>query len=441
MTRFRTALARLRIALPPLACGAFLGAPLVRWGATGDPVDGIAIAATFVLVSIGCRMSIQAPSKAGDPTTWTLMSAMQFASLMVFGPWVVIPASVAAVLLHCRLAGRPVVACFGNAAIAGTAQVVAAAAFSGLGGSFGHIQLPGDYAPFALGAMAFAVAAELLVAADSCAEQVSEGASVGLVLRNEADGLREYLPASLLETLVGMSLGMVYLLGAWATLVLLAPIASLYLAMRRGVRVAHVTEAALETFANIVDERDRYTFEHSSRVTEYAVMIGRELDFTETQMKSLYWTARLHDLGKIAVENAILNKPGPLDDAEFAVMRTHPVVSARILESFAFDERAADAVRCHHERFDGRGYLRRAAETVPLDAFVIAVADSYDAMTSDRPYRQGMPRERALDEIRANIGTQFHPECARAFLRVMDRRDDLAPGDEQVELDELRDVA
>ncbi|MEO6867235.1 MAG: HD-GYP domain-containing protein, partial [Gaiellales bacterium] len=186
-----------------------------------------------------------------------------------------------------------------------------------------------------------------------------------------------------------------------------------------GNRIQQITDSALDTFATIVDERDRYTFEHSGRVCEYSLRIGRRLGLTERQLEALYWTSRLHDLGKVAIDNAVLNKPGRLDAEEFALMKRHPEVSARILASFSFDEYDADVVRCHHERYDGRGYLNRDRNDVPFEAFIIAVADAFDAMTSHRPYREALPVQIALEEIALGLGTQFHPEVGRAMLEEM----------------------
>jgi HD-GYP domain-containing protein (c-di-GMP phosphodiesterase class II) len=195
--------------------------------------------------------------------------------------------------------------------------------------------------------------------------------------------------------------------------------ASMYMALDRGNRIQQVTELALDTFATIVDERDRYTFEHSDRVCEYSMKIGRALDLTERQLEGLYWTSRLHDLGKVAVDNSILNKPGPLTQEEFEIMKSHPEVSARILASFSFDDYDAEVVRCHHERYDGRGYLKRSREEVPYESFIIAVADAFDAMTSSRSYRSAMSFDEAFEELSRGMGSHFHPEPAKVFLEVM----------------------
>ena len=136
------------------------------------------------------------------------------------------------------------------------------------------------------------------------------------------------------------------------------------------------------------------------------------------QVGRLRWAGRLHDLGKIAVDSSVLNKPGPLDDAEFEAMRRHARLSARLLRRFRLAADEARAVEYHHERYDGRGYYGIHRDDVPLAAFFLAVADSFDAMTSDRAYRPGMSEEDALAEIERCAGTHFHPGVARAFVAM-----------------------
>jgi HD-GYP domain-containing protein (c-di-GMP phosphodiesterase class II) len=205
----------------------------------------------------------------------------------------------------------------------------------------------------------------------------------------------------------------------WASLLVIPPAIALGMGweLRRDARAS--AERALEAFANVVDERDHYTAEHSQRVCDLSMLIAREMGMRGKALDRVYWTSRLHDLGKISVDNSILNKPGRLTDAEFDLIKQHPVVSSRVLGSFSFRRKEAEIVLCHHERFDGNGYLKRAAEQVPIESFIIAVADTYDAMTSDRPYRKALSNDIALDEIARNVGTQFHPEPAEAFLNAM----------------------
>lgn len=283
------------------------------------------------------------------------------------------------------------------------------------GGGPRDLAVPDDYLPLLGSVLVFAIVNEACFIWDTISATDLSRAR----WRDELERLPGNLRTTLLECLVGAGVAVILLVNPWAAPVVLPLAASMYLALDRGNRIQQVTDRALDTFAAIVDERDRYTFEHSDRVCDYAMMIGRGMGLTERQLEALYWTSRLHDLGKVAVDNAILNKPGRLDEQEFEVMKVHPEVSARILASFSFDAYDADVVRCHHERYDGRGYLARPGAEVPLESFIIAVADAYDAMTSHRPYREALDTGIALEEIALGLGTQFHPEVGRVFLVAM----------------------
>ena len=178
------------------------------------------------------------------------------------------------------------------------------------------------------------------------------------------------------------------------------------------------TLRALETFANIVDERDPSTYRHSLRVAGYVDELARALKLPFSEIDRLRWAGRLHDLGKVAVDASLLRKPGRLDRTEWAAMRRHPRLSARLLQRFEFVSTQARAVELHHERMDGGGYYGVGGDDLPLASHFLIVADSFDAMTTDRPYRAGLSHEAALAEIERNTGTQFHPVVAKAFVAV-----------------------
>jgi HD-GYP domain-containing protein (c-di-GMP phosphodiesterase class II) len=176
--------------------------------------------------------------------------------------------------------------------------------------------------------------------------------------------------------------------------------------------------AALETFANIVDERDYSTLGHSHRVAESVRELAEALGLPRSDVRRLWWAGRLHDLGKVAVDAAVLGKPTRLNDVEWAAVRRAPRLSARLLQRFRFAAQQAKAVEYHRERLDGSGYYGARGSDIPLAAHFLIVADSFDAMTSDRPFRRRLTREEALAEIEENAGTQFHPAIAKAFVAV-----------------------
>jgi HD-GYP domain-containing protein (c-di-GMP phosphodiesterase class II) len=205
-------------------------------------------------------------------------------------------------------------------------------------------------------------------------------------------------------------------------------------------RVQRETLRALETFANIVDERDPSTYRHSVRVAAYVDQVARALKLPFSEIDRLRWAGRLHDLGKVAVDSSVLRKPGRLDRQEWAAMRRHPRLSARLLQRFEFVATQARAVELHHERVDGTGYYGVGNDDLPLAAHFLIVADSFDAMTTDRPYRAGLTKAEALEEIERNIGTQFHPAVAKAFIAVQ-RGSDPAVALTPAELAEIRGAA
>lgn len=173
----------------------------------------------------------------------------------------------------------------------------------------------------------------------------------------------------------------------------------------------------LDSMVQAVDNKDSYTRLHSEEVTAYALWIGEELGFPPEEMTRLRIAGLLHDVGKIAIPPEILRKPGRLTDEEFDVMRQHPTIGALIVGAFPEMHDIVDGVLFHHERYDGNGYpYGRAGKDIPKIGRVLAVADAFSAMTTNRPYRRGMEVHAALEQIREGSGTQFDPEFAVAFL-------------------------
>ncbi len=186
--------------------------------------------------------------------------------------------------------------------------------------------------------------------------------------------------------------------------------------------------------AQAVELRDEYTGNHTGRVTTYSLLLAEELGMPEDQRRLLRAAAALHDIGKIAIDDQILRKPGRLSDAEFTKMRTHVTRGAELIETMPGLVWALPVVRNHHERWDGLGYPDELkGDEIPLAARVVAVADAFDAMTSDRPYRRGMPAEVAFAEILAGAGKQFSPECAEAFVRIRTKIESLLDGERALE--------
>jgi putative nucleotidyltransferase with HDIG domain len=180
-------------------------------------------------------------------------------------------------------------------------------------------------------------------------------------------------------------------------------------------------DGTLEALVAALDARDRETKGHSTRVTEYTLDIARclGLRLNTAEWEDLKRAALLHDVGKIGVSDFILHKPGPLTDEEWQEMRRHPAIGYEMLKGVRFLAKPSKIVLSHHERFDGKGYPSAlASDEIPMGARVFAVADTFDAMTSDRPYRRALPWEAAREEIIRHSGSQFDPQVVQAFLQA-----------------------
>ena len=184
--------------------------------------------------------------------------------------------------------------------------------------------------------------------------------------------------------------------------------------------LAETMEASVGALAALLDLRDGYTGQHSSTVVTLCEEVGRRVGVAGAELEHLRIAAHLHDLGKIGVPDQILHKPGPLDAAEWSIMREHPVWGARALQAIPGFRPAARAVRGHHERWDGDGYPDGlAGEAIPIAARVIAVCDAYEAMTSTRPYRPALRSTEARERLVADTGTQFDPAAVWGLLDVL----------------------
>ena len=195
------------------------------------------------------------------------------------------------------------------------------------------------------------------------------------------------------------------------------------------VKIAHIDQAYVETvevLANAVEGRDRYTRGHIERVTTYALWTAEALRWPSAAIRILQFGARLHDIGKIIVPDRILNKPGPLTEKEWELMRRHPISGARILQKITHLEEAMPYILYHHEKWDGSGYpegLHR--RKIPLGARILALTDVYDALTTSRPYRKAYPQTKAIKYILQMSGKHFDPDLVPIFVETIIKRGQL----------------
>jgi putative nucleotidyltransferase with HDIG domain len=179
--------------------------------------------------------------------------------------------------------------------------------------------------------------------------------------------------------------------------------------------------ATLDAMARTIDARDPYTAGHSQRVAQYSAAIGKALGLDQKQLSSLERGGVLHDIGKIGVSDAVLRKPGPLTSEERTEIEQHPVIGYALLRDMSFIADVLDMVRHHHERWDGRGYPDQLkGQEIPLAARIMAVADAFDSMTSNRPYRNSLPLQVARARLLEASGTQFWPPAVNALVEIVD---------------------
>src|SRR5438552_5404967 len=372
------------------------------------------------LVEDADRIRSREPS---DFEVFRIASALHVAAAIVLGPWSAALLAGGSAFGVRRLRDRSLGTVSFEAATVTLATLAGGYAFLVVGGHTGRIELLSDLGPVVAGALVYLTVRTLLLQVVAAREAFQPDFTAGAG-----------------EAALGAAIALFATGHAW-NLVALVPVALVvHVAYTRLARVRRETLLALETFANIVDERDPSTYQHSIRVARSVDRLARSLGLPFSDIDRLRWAARLHDLGKVAVDASLLRKEGRLDGSEWAAMRRHPRLSARLMQRFEFAPGQARAVEFHHERYDGQGYYGIDGSALPLASHFLIVADSFDAMTAERPFRPAMSREEALAEIERNSGTQFHPTVAKAFLAV-ERGEDPVAVLSADELAQLRDAA
>lgn len=188
---------------------------------------------------------------------------------------------------------------------------------------------------------------------------------------------------------------------------------------KRKKNIEEMSLQLMQMLSTTIEAKDEYTKGHSHRVAEYSVLIARELGWNEKELSNLKNAAHLHDIGKIAIPDTILNKPSKLSEEEFSIKK-HTIIGANILKNISLIDHVQEIVRNHHERYDGNGYPDGLkGKEIPLHARIVTVADSYDAMSSQRIYRNQLPPEKIIQELENNKGTQFDPEITDIFLKLL----------------------
>jgi HD-GYP domain-containing protein (c-di-GMP phosphodiesterase class II) len=359
------------------------------------------VAAAVIAAELLHRRDDDLGADEAAPDRFSVTAPIVAAAALVLGPWPAFLVGTLGPFAVRRLAGDPWRESAVRGISLGAAGLAGGYAYVLAGSQTGSIVLPDDLLGLVVLGMAFSAVKTLVHR-----------------LAARATAIETDLLAAAAEVSLGAALAIAAESNLWYA-ALLAPVLLLLERLHwRLIGLRREVAAALETFANIVDERDRSTHGHSVRVAESVRELAEALGLPRSDVRRLWWAGRLHDLGKVAVDAAVLGKPSRLNDEEWAAVRRAPRLSARLLQRFRFAAHQAKAVEYHRERLDGSGYYGARGSDIPLAAHFLIVADSFDAMTSHRPFRRRLTREEALAEIEENAGTQFHPAIAKAFVAV-----------------------
>jgi len=341
-----------------------------------------------------------------------------YSSILLFGPAAgTIVASLGSVRLkelQGKVAWQAVI--FNRSQVAMCA-FAAATVYQALGGTFGVLAGVSDILPLFAGGLVYIVTNIILT---TLYLSLLEGVSPqGMWLVNFKWLVINYLVLIPLAVVVA---AIYQIIGAGGVIFFFIPLLVARHSFQLYIEMRDVYLSTIRSLVNALEARDHYTYGHSERVARYAVAIGRKLRLPEDQLELLEYVGLLHDIGKIGIRDAVLNKPGRFKAEEHAEMRRHAEIGADLISDVRILGRGAAWVRHHHERYDGGGYpdgLR--GEEIPLGARIVAVADAYDAMTSSRPYKETKDRKASIEELRRCSGTQFDPKCVEAFIEVLSK--------------------
>jgi HD domain len=400
--------------------------PRTSWRIFGGVVLGLAVTAAVALTWIEGPPSLTILLIFGALTLFGELMAVDVNGVSVSPGWMIAMAAVVAYAASGSLVGPLLVGMLGgvdlhdlrNREWSTLAVNIGMVGLAVLAAAFGYSLLP-DNLVSGRSAVLFAPVLPTLFYVAALWSLLT----IGSVIRRPTS-VREILgdlaPATaqaLSFSYVGFLLGWMYLaLGAWVMLLIVVPILIARQMFASYARVKESHDETVQLLIRALEQKDPYTAGHAERVAVYAGYIGDELDFMPSRMERLRFAALMHDIGKLVVPNQLLNKPGKLTEEEFARVRIHEGVSVQMLSHIDFLRPIALHAHGDAMKFDPDD------PDHPIEPYIIMVADAYDAMTSTRSYRKALPQEVAFEELRNKSGTQFHPECAEALIRAIEKR-------------------
>ena len=294
---------------------------------------------------------------------------------------------------------------------------IAGIVYQELGGVIGTTNLTGYIVPALICALTYYfINSSLFV----MVIHLAEGISLWSIWKTQLKGI---ITTYIALAPIGFIMAMVYVtIGIWGIILFFFPLILARRSFELYTKMRKVYLDTIRALAAAIDAKDPYTKGHSERVAETSVALAQELNLSDKDIENIEYTALLHDIGKIGISDNILGKNSSLTDKEFDKIKEHPVMGAKIIEPVDFLKNSYEAIYHHHERYNGAGYPDGLKEKdIPLSARIIAVADAYDAMGSDRPYRKKLNKDKILNELKDQAGKQFDPEIVKALISVLDR--------------------
>lgn len=381
------------------------------WLVTTCPLPRFVDVLFIVGLSIGGDL-LRVPIPSGGSVS--VCFAIDFAAILIFGSVSALMTALA-VFLCVLVQSKPIKVAAFDASQVFLSTLAAALTYQGLGGGFApSIDLVRSLIPLLAATFAYFVVNTLLVAVVITLDQ---GISVGKIWRAN---IKWVIPNYLALSPLGILIAIIYTgpLGPPGTVLLLMP---LFLARYSFQQYSEMRKAHIDTvkaLAAALDAKDSYTRGHSDRIEQISNILADAMDLSGSEIETISYAGLLHDIGKIGVSEAVLNKPGKLSEAEFNQIKAHPDIGADMIKDVGFLKGVAEIIRHHHERYDGKGYpAGLAGEDIPLGARILACADAFDAMTSDRVYRRALSFEQAKTELIENRGKQFDPRVIEVFLK------------------------
>jgi len=304
-----------------------------------------------------------------------------------------------------------------NASQYGLSAGIAGIVYERLGGEVGAINLTNYIIPATVCAlMYYLVNSNLFIIVIHLSEKIS----LKHIWKTQLKGI---IATYIALAPIGFIMAMVYVsIGIWGIILFFFPLILARRSFELYTKMRKVYLDTIRALAAAIDAKDPYTKGHSERVAETSVVLAQELNLSDKDIENIEYTALLHDIGKIGIADSILGKKSSLTNKEFDKIKEHTIMGAKIIEPVDFLKNSYEAIYHHHEKYNGKGYPDGLkSEDIPLSARIIAVADAYDAMGSDRPYRKKLSKDKILKELKDQAGKQFDPEIVKALISVLDR--------------------